>query len=223
MSEKTETDPILSLTFYTGGVILSKKRDDGIRVEYPVDPRDLQEAIGDISNRTPVLPENALCYSESLSRVSCAWWRPPGIETIMVEVDEKVNSWTVPLPGLVVICNGFALGVVAVKGDSRPTKDSKVYRTPLPNTYNDFMGKVCMGSARLPRNVTADSFEAVWKTYVRSTFNSHVAVNKCVSYPDDVRFLLLKLHEDKAKAFPGNELISTRGIRLEALLERWMD
>ena len=80
-----------------------------------------------------------------------------------------------------------------------------------------------MGSARLPEAPGPDSFDEVWAAYVRSTFNAHMSHHKCVSYPDDVRALLMSLHEQGSEVFPENELVASEAMSFEEFLRPWMD
>lgn len=222
-------EPRLVLAFYEGGIVLQKKAPDGATTAYPVDPAHVQEAFADVAVSSPILPANVLCWGRVRGGPVFAWWRPPARERLLVEVDEHVLTWNVPLPGIVLVCSPHGLGLAAVKGDKRPIASTPAYSAPLPNTDvlspNRFgvSGKVCMGSARLPEAPGPDNFDEVWGAYVRSTFNAHMSHHKSVSYPDDVRALLMSLHEQGSEVFPEDELVAGEAMSLEEFLRPWTD
>lgn len=220
--------PRLVLAFYDGGVILQKSTPGGTTTAYPVDPAHVQQAFSRAPVCSPILPANVLCWARVRGGDAFVWWRPPATEDLLVEVDGVIHEWTVPLPGLVVVGADQHLGLAAVKGNTRPQPASPVFSAPFPNTgtvsgggYRS-RGDVCLGSARLPRSIGPDGFEAVWTTYVGSTFNSHMAEGKSASHPEDVRALLLDLHEQGGAVFPEEELVAGAGIRLEEFTASWL-
>jgi len=220
--------PRVVLAFYEGGVVLQKRTPDGAVTAYPVDPAQVQEVFAQAPVRSPILPAEAVCWGRVRGADVFAWWRPPGRETLLVEVDEQVHGWTVPLPGLVVVSTENSLALAALKGKERPLAGTPVYNAPLPNTDSvsrgrfGASGKVCLGSARLPEAPGPQGFAEVWQTYVRSTFNAHLSENKSASFPEDVRGLLLCLHQQEAEEFPEDELLSPDPVTLEEFLDPWM-
>jgi PRTRC genetic system protein B len=218
------TDPLVVLAFYEGGVILQKLVEGGGVTAFPVDPLHLQEVFSEISFSTPILPGNVLCWGSQRQREIVAWWRPPEHQTLLVEVDGTVQRWRVPLPGFVVVASKSSLSVGALKGSDRPSEESPVYNVPLPNTMGaSGHGSVCLGSARLPEEVHVNSLDAVWRTYIESTFGSHSVSGKSVSFPEDVRLLLLQLHEEKAETFPEDDLCTEEQVTLKEWLSKWFD
>lgn len=222
-------EPRLVLAFYEGGIVLQKRTPDGATTAYPVDPVHVQEAFADAPVSSPILPASVLCWGRVRGGPVFAWWRPPARERLLVEVDQHVHAWNVPLPGIVLVCSPQGIGLAAVKGATRPIASTAVYSAPLPNTEllspNRFAlsGKVCMGSARLPGVPAPDSFDQVWGVYVGSTFNAHMSHHKSVSHPDDVRGLLMSLHEQGSEVFPEDELVAGEAMSLEEFLRPWMD
>lgn len=218
------TEPLVALAFYEGGVILQKLVDGGGVTAFPVDPLRLQEAFSEFSFSTPILPADVLCWGTREQGETVAWWRPPHQETLFVEVEDSIRQWRVPLPGLVVVAGKGSLSVCALKGAERPLAESQVYSAPFPNTLgNSGYGSVCLGSARLPKEVHVDAHNAVWETYIGSTFGSHSVAGKSLSCPDDVRLLLLQLHEARAEAFPEDELCADKPVALKEWLAKWFD
>jgi hypothetical protein len=143
-------------------------------------------------------------------------------------VNDHTHQWTVPLPGLVVVATQGRIGLAAVQGAERPTAATAVFNPPFPNTGTisrggfRSRGDVCLGSARLPGAIGPDSLGEVWATYVGSTFNAHMTEGKSASYPEDIRGLLLALHEQGGEVFPEAELVAEAPIRLEEFIGSWM-
>jgi len=223
-----QVQPRLVLAFYDGGVVLQRAAPDGATTAYPVDPAQVQQAFARAPVCSPILPANVLCWARVRGADAFAWWRPPGTEKLLVEVDSITHAWTVPLPGLVVVCTDHRIGVAAVKGKARPDAAAPVFSAPFPNTGTisgggfRSRGDVCLGSAKLPNTLAPESLEAVWWSYVGSTFNSHMAEGKSASYPEDVRGLLLRLHEQGGAVFPEEELVAEVPLRLEEFIDTWL-
>lgn len=223
-----QIQPRMVLAFYDGGVVLQKTTPGGGTTAYPVDPAQVQQAFSRAPVCSPILPANALCWGRVRGADAFAWWRTPAKETLLIEVDDVTHEWTVPLPGLVVVCADHRIGIAAVKGKARPEATTPVFSAPFPNTGTisgggfRSRGDVCLGSAKLPNTLAPDSFEAVWRSYVGSTFNSHMADRKCRSYPDDVRGLLLRLHEQGGAVFPEEELVAEVPLHLEEFIGSWL-
>jgi PRTRC genetic system protein B len=218
------TEPLIALAFYEGGVILQKVVEGGGATAFPVDPLRLQEAFSEVSFSTPILPGDVLCWGSQEQGEIVAWWRPPQHETLFVEVDNSIRQWRGPLPAFVVVAGKSSLSVGALKGAERPIAESQVYSAPLPNTLGSSRhGSVCLGSARLPEEVHVGAHDAVWETYIGSTFGSHSVAGKSLSYPEDVRLLLLQLHEESAEVFPEDELCADKPVTLKEWLSKWFD
>jgi PRTRC genetic system protein B len=223
-----QVQPRLLLAFYDGGVVLQRATPDGATTSYPVDPAQVQQAFARAPVCSPILPANVLCWARVRGGDAFAWWRPPATEKLLVEVDNITHAWSVPLPGLVVVCADQRLGLAAVKRKTRPEAATPVFSAPFPNTGTvsnggfHSRGDVCLGSARLPKSIGPDSFDAVWRAYIGSTFNSHMAEGKSASHPDDVRTLLLDLHEQGGAVFPEQELVAEAAIRLEEFIASWL-
>lgn len=91
------------------------------------------------------------------SQNSCIWWAPPAVRTLWWKpVQESGTDYDalptrahpVPVPGLVFRLDlqpHPALGVFAVKGNSRPTPRTALFHAPFANVYD--VGGICMGDA----------------------------------------------------------------------------
>jgi PRTRC genetic system protein B len=220
--------PRLVLAFYDGGVVLQKATSDAGTTAYPVDPAQVQQAFARAPVCSPILPANVLCWARVRGGDAFAWWRPPAPEKVLIEVDHVTHEWAVPLPGLVIVCADRRLGLAALRGNARPEAATQVFSAPFPNTGTvsgggfRSRGDVCLGSARLPKSIGPNSFDAVWRAYIGSTFNSHMAEGKSASHPDDVRALLLRLHEQGGEVFPEEELVAQVSIHLEEFIGSWL-
>lgn len=213
--------PLLIVEFYGGGIILQKRTMEGGYTAYPVNPFEFQDAISQVGIISPILPETAVFWGHHKGDDVVAWWKKPGMETILVESDVHVHTWRVPLPGMLVVLRGQELAVCAVRGKTRPDENAWIFNVPLPNTESAMRGgQVCLGSARLPEDAGINNLESVWNSYVGSTFNSHRADDKCTSYPADVRLLLMELHDKGVTEFPEEELCPSETITLKEWHQR---
>jgi len=140
-----QVQPLMVLAFYDGGVVLQKPTPGGGTTAYPVDPAQVQQAFSRAPVCSPILPANALCWGRVRGADAFAWWRPPAKETLLIEVDDVIHEWTVPLPGLVVVCADHRIGIAAVKGKARPEAATPVFSAPFPNT-----GTISGGTRRWP-------------------------------------------------------------------------
>src|SRR5260370_34896266 len=102
-----------------------------------------------------VLPEHVLARTPEL----IAWWSRPQ-PRLMFFGDgnaeaKKLNGKMYPHPALVFLIHGRELFVRALAEDCRPTADTRLRNAPYWNT--DAHGRVCLGSMRVPEEVSVTS------------------------------------------------------------------
>lgn len=100
------------------------------------------------------------------------WWTPPMKRPMFFKTSEMAEGTfdgqaVCPVPGMVWQAFDDALFVYAVKGDTRPQKDTPLYQAPLFNVWA--RGQVCAGNAQAPRN-EAKKDPAAWEHFL---FGSH--------------------------------------------------
>jgi PRTRC genetic system protein B len=115
-----------------------------------------------------VLPENALARTSGL----IAWWsRAQARLMFFGDSDSKtrhLNGKMYPHPALVFMIRGRELFVRALRENRRPQSDTRLMNAPYWNT--DVVGRVCLGSMRVPDDVNAASLRGWEDAYFASEF-----------------------------------------------------
>lgn len=177
-SEVSATSAILLYSQKTGGVIYGtvhpvSQPSDGDRAAIgpgrPIDRTALLSCLGELSaNAAPkaeFLPETVLAVSQS----AVTWWCRPGLRRVFFDCRELgKRTAIVPHPGLVfhAATNGFS--VFALQGDGRPTPDSVLQEPPYFNTWD--AGKICIGSAHVPKRIDIQSIAGWESGFFESAF-----------------------------------------------------
>ena len=115
-----------------------------------------------------VLPEHVLARAPEL----IAWWSRAQ-RRLMFFGDgnaetKKLNGKMYPHPALVFMIHGRELFVRALAEDRRPTAGTHLKSAPYWNT--DAHGRVCLGSMRVPEEVSVGSLSAWENAYFASEF-----------------------------------------------------
>jgi PRTRC genetic system protein B len=115
-----------------------------------------------------VLPENVLARTPGL----IAWWsRAQSRLMFFGDGDPKtrhLNGKNFPHPPLVFMIRGRELFVRALRENRRPKSDTRLMNAPYWNT--DAQGRVCLGSMRVPEEVSASSLRVWEEAYFASEF-----------------------------------------------------
>ena len=115
-----------------------------------------------------VLPENVLARTPEL----IVWWSPEKRRLLFFgdgsKDTEKLNGRMYPHPALVFMVSGGELFVRALGENRRPTADARLRNAPYWNT--DAHGRVCLGSMRVPEQVSAGSLSGWEDAYFASEF-----------------------------------------------------
>ena len=145
---------------------------------------------------------------------------PPAVHTLTltdaeagpggVQAPVASRTLTVPLPALVLGGTfteklGATYYLWAVKeGRAEELSDATpAYRAPLPNVNGD--GLVCFGENSVGE-VTAESIEQTWRTFITSPFNRHWANGKSRTADGDIGELLARLAQRRRKRYPLGDL-----------------
>jgi len=108
-----------------------------------------------------ILPSNVLACTDSL----LAWWIPAQRHHMFFnDADRKMTPLSgriFPHPTLVFAATERALYVRALSLSKRPDAATPLFVAPYWNTYR--RGNVCLGSMRIPENVSVQSI-AAWET-----------------------------------------------------------
>jgi PRTRC genetic system protein B len=128
-----------------------------------------------------VLPEHVLARTPEL----IAWWSPAQ-RRLMFFGDggpraRALNGKTYPHPALVFMIHGRELFVRALAQDSRPKADTRLRSAPYWNT--DAHGRVCLGSMRVPDEVSVGSLSGWENAYFASEFTHPSGAVRLTSHP----------------------------------------
>lgn len=115
-----------------------------------------------------VLPEHVLARTPEL----IAWWSLAQPRLMFFgDGDPKtrnLNGKMYPHPALVFMIHGRELFVRALAQDGRPTADTRLQSAPYWNT--DALGRVCLGSMRVPQETSVGSLFGWESAYFASEF-----------------------------------------------------
>ncbi|MCU8005387.1 PRTRC system protein B [Shewanella sp. SM96] len=136
---------------------------------------DLAEAVTDMQSRNESNNLNAFedfiePHIIAQNSKILAWYTPRKKQTLFL----TQSSFLVTLPPLLYIykpvsSNGMAsLSVFALACNKRPDTNTKLYHVPLPNIYES--GKVCLGTMKIPQQMSDNIIDAVEKEFFCSKF-----------------------------------------------------
>ena len=115
-----------------------------------------------------VLPGNVVARTPEM----IAWWTPAQRRIMFFGGESpeatKLNGHLYPHPPLVFMICGRELFVRALAEDRRPNSDTRLRNAPYWNT--DVHGRVCLGSMRVPEEVSGKTIAAWENAYFTSEF-----------------------------------------------------
>jgi len=131
------------------------------------------------SSMSEVLPENVLFYTQIPFRLT--FWLKPAKRKLLFHKDSSFTTGEYPLPSLLIDIKDKNLFLFALKENSRPDRDSRLYTLPLPNIYRD--GRVCLGTCKLNIGESVKSnIEHIEELIFNSEFSDHMATNDMVTF-----------------------------------------
>jgi PRTRC genetic system protein B len=159
-----------------------------------------------------VLPEHVLARTPEL----IAWWSRAR-RRLMFFGDgnaetKKLNGEMCPHPSLVFMIHGRELFVRALAEDCRPTADTRLQNAPYWNT--DAHGRVCLGSMRVPEEVSVASLSGWEKAYFASEFTHPSGAVRLTTHPGGFLGLWSSLAGRKRK-FPVRFLADSKQTLLK--------
>ncbi len=89
------------------------------------------------------------------------WWCPPARRELPATASVGLHAGERWWPGLVLSTRGEGLSVWAVRGDARPKSETRLYRAPLGNIFDN--GAMCSGTARPREGGDAGQRMAAWE------------------------------------------------------------
>jgi len=130
---------------------------------------------------TEVLPERVLARTPEL----IAWWS--GAQPRLMFFGDgnteakKLNGKMYPHPTLVFMIHARELFVRALAENCRPTADTRLQNAPYWNT--DALGRVCLGSMRIPEEVSVASLSGWENAYFASEFTHPSGAVRLTTHP----------------------------------------
>ena len=153
-----------------------------------------------------ILPGNVVARTPEL----IAWWSPAQRRLMFFGGESpeaaKLNGNLYPHPPLVFMICGRELFVRALAENRRPNADTPLRNAPYWNT--DAQGRVCLGSMRVPEEVSASTI-AAWETaYFASEFTHPSGAVRLTTHPRG--FLELWSTLGGRKRFPARFLADSK-------------
>ncbi|HKV78814.1 MAG TPA: PRTRC system protein B [Candidatus Sulfotelmatobacter sp.] len=154
-----------------------------------------------------VLPDHVLARTPDL----IAWWTQAKTRLMFFgDGDTKarnLNGKMYPHPALVFMIQGRELFVRALAENCRPKSDTYLKNAPYWNT--DAQGRVCLGSMRVPGEVSASSLRGWEEAYFASEFTHPSGAVRLTTHPGGFLGLWLSLVGGKQR-FPLRFLADSR-------------
>ncbi|CAG2159747.1 PRTRC system protein B [Cupriavidus numazuensis] len=105
----------------------------------------------------------------SISPSAVTWWCPPAMRRVFFSCKELgKRSAVVPHPGLVFQASQSGFAVFALRGDERPVPGTALFEPPYFNTWD--RGKICIGSAHVPKQIDVASIDGWEAGFFNSAF-----------------------------------------------------
>lgn len=173
----------------------------------PLDREALLQSLKQLAEhaapRAEFLPPNVL----SISPEAVAWWCAPAMRRVFFKCKNLgERSAVVPHPGLVFQASTRGFRVFAVACSDRPERGTPLFGPPYFNTWDN--GRICIGSAHVPKRVDVESIEG-WETgFFGSAFTHPNAGGKRVEYQNgEYAFWRDMLDGKFGEVFPRETLV----------------
>lgn len=162
-----------------------------------------------------ILPQHVL-YVDPTEGGAVIWYTKRMSVPLYFTERLGIDSGLAFIPAMIWKVQRRQLYVFALQSDSRPKSETKLFKAPFFNIYND--GKVCLGTIdiEIERNICLEDFMASWQEFFFNSRFSHLlgggnpVKGNCVQ--------LWKRLIGSGKAFP-KEVLQTQGIRLNDILK----
>jgi PRTRC genetic system protein B len=103
-----------------------------------------------------ILPENILAQTNN----SLIWYVKARKWVMQLNTTkEGIKKYSVPLPAHVISFHKGNIYAFALKQNKRPTAETVLYHSPVPNIYSD--GKLCKGSVKFPSSASLKMMDDV--------------------------------------------------------------
>lgn len=179
----------------------------------PIDRKKINEILADLTNdgnnkKLQAIPENLLAIGGN----SIAWFVPSRVAEIFFTTrDKKLNKTSgskVRYPAIVFKVIDKRMEAFALRGNSKPKPNTKLFRMPFYNCSDD--GWVCLPSVKLPKAQPNKIKE--WEAFFYESNFSHSGAGATVKTGHN-KFWLKYISECKKtmpKRFPSQYLLPTK-------------
>jgi PRTRC genetic system protein B len=193
--------PRMTITLTDESVYLTRHDRTGVpAATYPVTAASVANAFNLFGASTGLLPPDTLFWSARGGVMRIGVWLPPARRAIHLQVKAKVETLTVPLPGLMFVGQGTQYTVFALT--ERPTSGREMlYMAPLPNVNDN--GAICSGNVKFPV-AGVDTMAQAAGLFFESLFNNDLVGGRIRS--GELLPFLRKI--ERAKAFPIDQLVA---------------
>ncbi len=195
-------DASAALYFLPGQYLFADLKESSVSLK-ALSSDQVARAFRKVHTDTGWLGKRVLRYREAPEGNAILSYEPAAIRKITVAfADKGLVEISVPLPPLILLGKGREYYLWA-SASSHISANTNLAVIPLPNVGS---GKICFGKNEVPETHPS-ALSEVWRLMFDTPFNADNASERCLSEPQDVRELLLKLADDKAKKFPKSELL----------------
>lgn len=151
-----------------------------------------------------IIPENLIYFNQEIGDSVIMWFVPEQKHNLFFTKDLNIPSGQGYTPSLLFILRRKTLSVFAIKGNKKPTYQTKLYNAPFHNIHNN--GEVCLGNAKKPTDklIYFDEIMRAWENiFWASEFSRLIGRNPIKSNLN----ILYKELIQSGKKFPSDELI----------------
>lgn len=142
----------------------------------------------------------------SISPSAVTWWCPAAQRRVFFDCKEfGKRSAVVPHPALVFQASQSGFRVFALKGDERPVPGSDLCEPPYFNTWDD--GKICIGSAHVPKQIDVASIAGWEAGFFNSAFTHPNHGGKRVTYERGAYAFWKDMLDGKFPDYPKQVLV----------------
>lgn len=175
----------ITLEFCEYGVLVTDTQSNGVVVQKIVDPKEFVAGLSKFNNlSTGLIPPNTKYYMCAEGEEVLYLEYPPSIREVTFTNGDKLNTYVVPVPGLLLILRTargedghygvYKSKLFAIK---RPilSMDDPLFRFPFGNVGAD--GNICWGRAALPRVQSLLGYNGAIDMFFNSIFNGDLGDN----------------------------------------------
>lgn len=194
--------------YFLPGQYLFTTFGEGKETVKALSSNQVARAFRDVYTDTGWLGRRVLRYREAPEGNAIISYETASVRSIFVQLPGgDIENLSVPLPTLILLGKGKEYFLWATAA-GRVSSKTRLAVAPLPNIGSGGQGKICFGKNEVPETHPS-TLGAVWKLIFETPFNHDNANDKCLTEPQDVRNLLVRLAKDKTKKFSSTQLLTS--------------